>query len=203
VAKRTAQMSCSTSSSSSFTARQRHGQVGVDGERAAEGLKGGALVAHLLVQHAETGQRGEVPRLELEHLFGVGERALELAAEVIGRGAPVPHLGELRFELDGSGQDGDGDAVLVLLHRPFGLLHQQIDGRAARAHPGPPHRLFDGLGGGLVLGLMELAEQPVDHLGRRLARRAAARLLGERGRAGDQRGEEGGQEDAGGRSHRA
>src|SRR6185295_8742352 len=75
-------------------------QMRVDGERAAERVERKLLLAELLHDDAEAGERAEVARLARQHLPDVGERsAVVLVGEMEG-GTPVPGLDIVGPQLD-------------------------------------------------------------------------------------------------------
>src|SRR6185369_8534326 len=75
-------------------------QTRIDRERAAIDFERLLVVADILQDESETGHRAEVSRLALEHLADVGDRAAVVLLHVIERGAPVPGLDVIRFDLD-------------------------------------------------------------------------------------------------------
>src|ERR1700693_3031207 len=63
-------------------------QMRIDLERAAERLERAFVLAHLLQDHAESGQRPEMARLARERLGDVGERSPVVLLGEIHRRAP-------------------------------------------------------------------------------------------------------------------
>src|SRR5262249_31708000 len=121
-------------------------ELGMQGERAAEGVERVLVVADLLQDHAESGKRAEVARLALEHFVDVGERAGEILLREIDRGAPVPGFDVLGPNVDDGGEQLDREIVVLALHRGLDAAHQQVAGVAAGGDPQRPDAVLDELG---------------------------------------------------------
>lgn len=75
-------------------------QPRIDLERLAVGLQRVFLVADLLHDHAEAGQRAEVAWLAGQHLGDVGNGVRVLFLQEVDRSAPVPGFGEVGLDLN-------------------------------------------------------------------------------------------------------
>ena len=75
-------------------------QARIDRERAPIDFQRLFVVADVLHDQAETGQRAEMARLAAQHLANVGERAAVVFFHVIDGGASVPSFHVFRFDLD-------------------------------------------------------------------------------------------------------
>src|ERR1700760_1457387 len=75
-------------------------EVGIDRERLAEGVQRPLVVAEVLHDHAEPGQRAEMTGLAYQHLLDVLERTGVIVLQVIDRRPPVPGLDIVRPQLD-------------------------------------------------------------------------------------------------------
>src|ERR1700733_13733976 len=73
-------------------------EVRVDGERLAIGFERVLVVADVLQNKAEAGQRPEVPRLLRQDLAQIGERVAVVLLEIIDGGAPVPGFDVIRLD---------------------------------------------------------------------------------------------------------
>src|SRR6266568_7676501 len=82
-------------------------KVGMHGKRAAEGVERMLVVAELLEDHAQAGQRPEMAWLALEHLLDVGDRSVEIPLHIINGRTPVPGLDVVRPDVDDGGQKLD------------------------------------------------------------------------------------------------
>src|SRR4029078_11467286 len=69
--------------------------VGIHLQRLADPLDRLLVVIHPVVDLPEAGEGAEVARVALEDLAAVGDRALEIADEVIDGGTLVPPFGEV------------------------------------------------------------------------------------------------------------
>ena len=85
----------------------------MDGERAAEGVERVPVVAELLQDDAEAGERAEMARLARKHLADVGKRPPEVFLGEIYGGAPVPGLDEVRLDLDDGVEKLDREIVIL------------------------------------------------------------------------------------------
>ena len=106
-------------------------QVRVHGERTAESLQRKLVLAELLHDDAEAGERRKVPRLARQHLAKVGERLGEILVGEIERGAPVPGFDIVGLEPDHGSEQFDRECVVLAFDRTLHPAHQQIRGVAA------------------------------------------------------------------------
>src|SRR5438093_10932763 len=103
----------------------------MDRQRAAIGFERRLVVAELLHDGAEPGERAEMARLARQHLADIRNRAaVVLGVEVYG-GAAVPGLDVVRLEIDDGAEELERNIELLLLHRGFDATHQEIAGVAA------------------------------------------------------------------------
>ena len=139
---------------------------GMDRQGAAESLQRLGLLPPIIQNGAEPGERPEMARLKLQHMGDVVQRAFIIAHQIEQGGALVPSLGELRLVIDDGVENAQRRAAIAGFHGPHRLDDQGIGGRTARAGPQFPDRVLDHLGRFLVLGFMELTEQPIQELAR-------------------------------------
>jgi hypothetical protein len=79
-----------------------------------------------------------VPGIALQDLVAVGDRFLQIAGQVVDRGAAVPAFGEVRFFRHDVIQKRDRFAIPPGLHFLGRLGHQGVDPGIARAGPQQP-----------------------------------------------------------------
>ncbi len=137
-------------------------ELRMNGERAAEGVERALVVAELLQDDAEPGERAEMARLARQHLADVGDGAAEILLRVIDGGAPVPGLDEIRLDVDDGVEQLDGEIEVLAVDRGLDPTHQQIGGIARGGEPDRPDAVLD-VFGALVVGRdLERLEQAVE-----------------------------------------
>ena len=137
-------------------------QARIDRERAAVDFKRLLVVAEVLQDQAEPGQRAEMARLPAQHFANVGERVAIVLFHVVDGGAPVPGFHVFRFDFDDRVEQLDREIDVVLLHRGLCARHQQRRGIAGGGGPQRPDALLDRLGGDLVGRGLEGPEQEIE-----------------------------------------
>src|SRR5450631_3517899 len=89
----------------------------VDVERLAIGIERALVVADVLHDQADPGQRPEMARLPGQHLAEIGERIGVVLLQEIDGGAAIPGLGVLRLDLDDGIEEFQRQAVIVVVDR--------------------------------------------------------------------------------------
>src|SRR5262245_2912234 len=111
---------------------------GVDGQGLLEVLRGLGQVVLLEIDQTEARQRVEVRRIAVHDFLAVGQRAIEVAHEVV-RGRPlVPSLREIGRARDHVAEHRDRLRQLARLHEADALGEAGVDRRVARAVPDRP-----------------------------------------------------------------
>src|SRR5215510_936599 len=105
--------------------------VRVHSERAAEHFERPLLLAELLHDQAEAGQRAEVARLARQHLADVVEGAAVVLLHEIDGGAPVPRFDIVRLDLDHGVEQLDREVELLGVEGALHARHEEVGGIAA------------------------------------------------------------------------
>src|SRR6185437_9159741 len=89
----------------------------IDRERAAVDFQRLLVVADVLHDKTETGQRAEVARLAAQYFANVAERTAVILFHIVDGGAPVPGFDIFRFDLDDAVEQLDREIEILLLDR--------------------------------------------------------------------------------------
>src|SRR5215472_5355117 len=98
-------------------------EVRIDGERAAVGFERVLVVAELLQDQTEAGQRAEMTRLARKHLAQVGKRVRDIVLEEVDGGALVPGFDIGWVDRDDSVEKLDGEIVVLVVGRHLHPAH--------------------------------------------------------------------------------
>src|SRR5262245_31995317 len=137
-------------------------ELGMHRERTPVGFERGLVLAELLHDGAEPGERPEMARLAHKHLMDVLDRADVILVVEVNRRTPVPGLDEIRLEIDDRVEELERDVELLLFDRGLDASHQQIAGVATGGKPERPDAVLDVFGALLGRRDLERLEQLVD-----------------------------------------